>query len=318
MLRGERIRAKGRLVAQGLTGQKATRIYMNGFCYFILICIVFLILYPFFSHIAACFKSGEDLLDESVLYIPREPNLARIKMVNQLMKYATAFLNTTLLPMACGVLQTLSCLAIGYGFARYAFPLKRVLFGLVILTMIIPIQVIMTSLFVGFMNVDVFGLGTWIFGQPLNTIDTPIPFLILSVFGLGFKNGLYIFLFRQFFRGMPNELEEAALIDGTGYWGVFSKIMLPNAWPMMITVFLFSFSWQWTDSYYTLIFFKEHWVLSVALSYLKTYQGVYFDPAEGAAVLSTGLIFIVIPLFVLYAFLQKFFIQGIEHSGIVG
>lgn len=301
-----------------LKGNRFHQVLVNVLRYALLLCIVFLILSPLFEHIAASFMSKDDLLDESVLYVAHTPTMSRYMTAMELMRYGKGFVSSLLLSLLCALLQVTSCLLIGYGFARFEFPFRKFLFGIVIFTIVMPIQVIITPMFLKFRFVDFFGIIEAIVGEPLNLIDSFWPFAVLSVFGLGFKNGLYIYLFRQFFRGLPRELEEAGLIDGAGFFRVFSHIMLPNSFSMIITVFLFSFSWQWTDNYYTAVFFKENWVLSTALSYLKTWQEIYMNPVEGAAVMSAGLLLVILPLLLLYILLQRFFIQGLARSGIVG
>ncbi len=159
--------------------------------------------------------------------------------------------------------------------------------------------------------------------------NTYWPFVILSLTGLAFKNGLYIFLLRQFFMGVPDELEESAYIDGSGVFRTFFKIILPISIPMMITVFLFSFSWTWTDNFYaseTMFFSKSGapYLLTTAgigigevpkrfasLDDYGTIKGTY-----DTVVRNTGGMMIIAPLIVVYLFGQKYLVQGIERSGL--
>ena len=286
--------------------------------YAILICIVFLILYPLLVRLADMFKSFDDLVDKSVVFIPKKPTLERVKMAADGMKYWTSFTNTMLVCSMSALLQTIACSMIGYGFARTKVPFKRLLFGLVILTMLMPAPMLMPSFYVRFRFFDVLGIVKAIHGAPLNLLDSYGPFIILSITGLGFRNGLYIYLVRQFFRNMPKELEESGRIDGAGFIRIFFQIMLPNALPIMITVSLFSFSWQWTDQYFSSLFFKSNWVLSNALSLLTGYGHLRLDPVIINAVVSSGIILVVLPVLILYLFLQRFFIRGIERSGLTG
>ena len=157
----------------------------------------------------------------------------------------------------------------------------------------------------------------------ININNTYFPLLILSAAGLAFKNGLYIFLLRQFFRGVPDELEESAYIDGSGTIKTFISIILPLSVPMLITVFLFSFSWQWTDIDYTGMFFT-----STKTKLLPNIVGIpqslslkAEDFAAGknlyeAAIRNTCGLMIIAPLVVVYVFCQKFLVQGIERSGL--
>lgn len=146
--------------------------------------------------------------------------------------------------------------------------------------------------------------------------------VILSLGGLAFKNGLFIFMMRQFFRGVPDELEESAYIDGYGPFKTFFKIIIPISIPMMITVFLFSFAWQWTDNFYVTS-------LQITRS-VKLLNGIVGIPGSlkmngfagkalyESAVYSTEGILIMLPLVIVYLFCQKYLVQGIERSGIVG
>ena len=153
----------------------------------------------------------------------------------------------------------------------------------------------------------------------INLCNTYFPMVLLSLSGLAFKNGLYIFLLRQFFRGIPDELEESAYMDGSGPLRTFLQVILPVSIPMMITVFLFAFCWQWTDDFYTGLFFNSTNVnllvkivdipTSLKLEYAG--QSLYYS-----AIRNTCGLLIILPLVILYAFCQRFLVQGIEHSGI--
>ena len=153
----------------------------------------------------------------------------------------------------------------------------------------------------------------------INLINTYIPMILLSLGGLAFKNGLYIFMLRQFFNGVPDALEESAYIDGSGTFRTFLTIILPLSIPMMVTVFLFAFCWQWTDDFYTEMFFTSSKIVLMPdivdiPSSLKTDyagQNMYY-----AAIRNTCGLCIILPLVILYAFCQRFLVQGIEQSGL--
>lgn len=160
------------------------------------------------------------------------------------------------------------------------------------------------------------------FEQGTNFINTYVPMIILSATGLAFKNGLYIFMLRQFFRGVPDSLEESAYIDGSGTFRTFLQIILPMSVPMMITVFLFSFSWQWTDDFYTTLFFPADRVMlmpdivDVIPASLQT--GGAVKAQFETAIRNTSGLLIIAPLIIMYLFCQRYIIQGIERSGITG
>ncbi len=153
----------------------------------------------------------------------------------------------------------------------------------------------------------------------INLCNTYFPMILLSLGGLAFKNGLYIFLLRQFFRGLPDELEESAYMDGAGPLRTFWQIILPLSVPMMITVFLFAFCWQWTDDFYTGLFMTGTDVkLLVNMVGIPSSLNFEFAGKElyQSAIRQTCGLLIIAPLVILYAFCQRFLVQGIEHSGI--
>ncbi len=294
----------------------------NGFCHIILIGIIFLILFPFIEKLCTMFLSYEDLADTTVKYVPKTWSLNTLVRTMGIMDYWTSLGSTAILSTVCAVLQTLSCTLVAYGFARYKFPGRGLLFAGVLMVLLIPPQVIMTSLYMNFTFFDFFGIMGLFTKQTIDITDGIWPFLLLSVTSIGFKNSLYIYMLRQFFRGLPTEIEEAGMIDGSGHFGVFFRLMLPNAVPMMVTIVLFAFSWQWTDNYYASLFLQRSSFqpLSLQLNLLQVYgeSNLYYTGNFRQAMVGTGILLVVAPLFIIYLFGQKFFVQGISQSGIVG
>ncbi len=295
----------------------------NGFCHIILIGIVFLILFPFIEKLCVMFLAYEDLADSTVRYVPKTWSINTLIHTMGIMKYWETLGSTTLLCIITSGLQTLSCTLVAYGFARFKFPGRGLLFAGVLMILLIPPQVIMTSLYMKFTFFDFLGIPTLITGGSIDITNGMWPFILLSVTAIAFKNSLYIYMLRQFFRGLPTEIEEAGMIDGSGHFGVFFRLMLPNAVPMMVTIVLFSFSWQWTDNYYTALFLqrsKVFQVLSLKLNELHTVGegNSYYTGNFRHAMVGTGILLVVAPLAIVYLFGQKFFVQGISQSGIVG
>ena len=294
----------------------------------LLIGISYVILYPFFSKIASSFMSPSDFVDVTVKLIPKTPTLNTYKQIIIENQYFKAMGNTLVLSLICGVLQTFICCVIGYGFAKYKFRGSKLLFVLVIFTMIVPHQTLKYSMFMKFRYFDIsyFNFGILkMLGMPegIKLVDTFVPLILLSIFGLAFKNGLYIFMMRQFFKGVPDELEESAYIDGSGTFRTFVQIILPLSVPMMITIFLFAFSWQWTDNFYTStsMFFpgRSQILLSKIVAIPKTLDTQYAGGnLYSAAIRNTCGLLILAPLIVVYLFCQRYLIQGIERSGITG
>ena len=142
----------------------------------------------------------------------------------------------------------------GYGFARFEFPLKKLLFGCVVVTIVLPAYTIMIPLYQHFREWDFLWLFKIFTGESRNLLQSAKPMYLMSLFGSGLRSGLYIYIFRQFFRGLPKEIEEAALIDGAGTWYTYFRIMLVNAIPSVLTVTVFSLVWQYNDMFYAGLF----------------------------------------------------------------
>ena len=173
------------------------------------------------------------------------------------------------------------------------------------LTLMIPAQTIQLPLYIRFAN---------FLGMDISLTNTIWPLTIMSATGLGLKNGLYIYLMRQFFRGLPKELENSAYIDGAGFFRTFFSIMLPNAANMMITVFLFAFTWQWTDTTYNSMLMPDMDLLANKASMVAS---SIEDEAQIAAINDTACLLIIFPLLIVFLFAQRYFIQSIERSGLV-
>ena len=335
--------------------------------FILLVGIAYIVLFPFFTKIAGSFMTPADFKRGDVKLIPTEFTLNTYKEIFLRQRYLEAFGNTFLLSFSTAIIQTFICSFIAYGFAKFKFKGSKILFVLVIFTMVVPHRTLsyaMSQLFSKFDFLGIFGflrgggidlfntnapeltiqtggnaimnfdgltkkeateMGRIFTTSGVNLLNTYWPFMILSVTGLAFKNGLYIFLLRQFFMGVPDELEESAYIDGSGVFRTFFTIILPLSVPMMITVFLFAFSWCWTDNFYTssIMFFNN----SDKAPYLLTngignqipttlQDDASIDVLYEGAIKNTGGLMIIAPLVIMYLFCQKFLVQGIERSGL--
>ena len=297
--------------------------------------ISFVIIYPFIARIAGSFMTREDVIDSTISLIPKHPTLEIYKAIIAENHYWEALLNTILLSLLCALIQMLVSCLVGYGLAKFKFKGNNIIMALVVFTMIVPHSALSSAIRMHFTQFDLFNVITWgdkglialLTGKPLDLSDSFYPYVILSFGGLALKNGLYIYLMRQFFKGVPDELEESAYVDGSGVFRTFFQIILPLAVPMMITVFLFSFSWQWTDEFYADMFFYAGKGMSGKVYLMPDVYEVPLslkdDAFAGAAlynnvVQNTGGMLIIMPLIILYLFCQKYLVQGIERSGLVG
>ena len=326
-----KLSVKDRLLAKVKASNTWIKAGVNVLRFILMLGVSYVILYPFISKIAGSFMTKEDVIDSTVSLIPKHPTIEIYKYIIVENHYLQALLNTLLLSLLCALLQTFIACLIGYGLAKFKFKGNKITMGIVVLTMIIPHSTLKLALLQHFSNFDLFQVLAWnykgpielIFGKPLALDNSYWPLIILSVFGLAFKNGLYIYLMRQFFKGVPDELEESSYVDGAGVFRTFFQIILPLAVPMMITVFLFSFSWQWTDEFYTTLFFFSDAdkiylmpdICKVPPSLETEYAGktIYYNVIQNTA----GMM-VIMPLIILYVFCQRFLVQGIERSGLTG
>ena len=293
------------------------------FRYILLIGISYVIIYPFITKIASSFMTTSDFTDQTVKLISKHPSLDQWIYIIKENKYWQALFNTARISVLCGLFQTMICAIIGYGFAKFKFKGRGILFVAVIITMLIPHETILLAMFMKFRYFDILGIFKLLTGDSISLLNTEWPVYILSITGLAFKNGLYIFIFRQFYKGIPDELEEAAYIDGTGVFETFFRIIVPLSLPMMTTVFMFAFSWQWTDTFYTASpFFTASASPMLANIVNKIPPSLKMEYAATtlweSSINNTSGLLVILPLFIIFLFAQRAFVEGIERSGIVG
>ena len=359
-----------RLRYKYLTFYFAKKLLWAIFRFVLLVGISYIILFPYISKISGSFMSRDDFTNVQVKLIPMSPTLDTYKAIITDNRYFEALFNTTVLSLLCAVSQTLICSIVGYGFAKFKFRFKKIIFLFVIFTMIVPHDTIQLSMFMKFRYFDIWGifggvknlfinLGD-IFSHPEgmaagyaaleqgfidagtdptfmdvlfsnsdgtvyamgNLLNSYWPFAVLSLTGLAFKNGLFIYIMRQYFNGVPDELEEAAYVDGAGVIKTFARIIIPMAVPMMVTIFMFSFSWQWSDMFYTSLFFtstKSAILLPNIVKIPVSLDTNYVAQATyETAIRNTCGLLILLPLLILYLFAQRTLIEGVERSGITG
>ncbi len=319
------VEKKRRMPAEGVRFRKALHRHVNKraarsavgmlFRLAFVVCICFIILKPLLAKIAMSFMQPTDLYDRTVKLIPKNFTFANYVDAVQIMDYLSVLGSTVFLCTLVALLQTVACTLIGYGFARFPFKGKGLLFLCVIVMMVIPTQIVVTPQFLNFKSCGLVG-SIW-------------PFVLLAVTGSAPRCGLYIFLTRQFFRGIPKEIDEAAAIDGAGPYRTFALIMVRSCFPIMVAVFLFSFVWQWGESNYTTLFDSSRRLLSSSLLQLgysigagQSVGGTFVSAADinayRSVIYAASTMLVIAPLLLLYVFLQRYFIQSIEQTGIVG
>ncbi|MDR1868649.1 MAG: carbohydrate ABC transporter permease [Treponema sp.] len=291
----------------------------------------FLIVQPLLDKLSVSFMTEADLYDSTVISIPRNFTLGNYTLVRQLLGFWSSLLRTLVIVVTSAVFQISACTMAAYGFARYKFPFKNFWFFCVMLIIVVPPHTIMASLYLNFSFFDFFGLLRFFGGEPINMLSSVLGYWMLSITGMGLKSGLYIFMLRQYFRGVPKELEEAAWVDGCGKFKTFIRIMVPDASPMLTSCFLFSFVWQWTDAFYSTLFLTNYRVLSSGLGSIAERFGQWWAAATNVAsgvvntiapvaytqaIIATGMLMCLAPLILLYLVAQKAFVESLSQTGI--
>lgn len=295
------------------------------FRFLILFGLCFVILYPLIFMLSTAFRPAEQMNDPSVVWLPKSLTLSNIEQVWGVMNFDTTVLNTIFLNLVASVLQVVTCSITGYGFARFKFKGKGLLFAIVVLMIIVPPQITTIPLYLQYAYFDLFGLiPLFNGGESISLINSGLTMYLPALFANGLRAGLFIFIFRQFFRGLPKELEDAAYLDGCGPLKTYLKVMVPNAKTSFLTVFLFSIVWYWNDFYVSSSFFTKNDTVALMLKNLDSnlqqqlFDGQSVSVRQIIVWLEAGCVLSITPLLVMYIFLQRYFIEGIERSGITG
>lgn len=287
--------------------------------------LCFMIIQPLITRFAMSIMEERDLYDSTIILLPRNVTLDNYRIVADLTDFPGSMLNTLWISVVSSVCQVVAATLVSYGFARFEFPLKKFWFGCVVVLIIIPPQTIQTALYTTFSDFDIFGIIKAITGHTLNLRSSVTPYIMMSLTCMGLKNGLFIYMLRQYFKNVPESLEEAAYVDGCGTMHTFVKIMLPDAMPTIASCFLFSFVWQWTDLFYSRNFLTGYPTFAVRMSTMVSRMARYFAPAGQQAIvvpngrqlqlISIAVLFCSIPLIILYVFTQKTFVKSLVMTG---
>ncbi len=311
---------------------------------FILIGLCFVILMPIIEKISYALRAPEDITNAQVVWIPETWSVMNIEIAFSYLtltkdfSYASigiiypisTFFNSIWLSFVTTIIQVIATAIAGYSFARLKFKGNNILFLLVIVTLIVPAESLQSARKLIFLNIDFFW---W------DLLKNGSAIYIMSAFGMGLRSAIFIYLFRQFFRGIPIELEESAEIDGAGVIRTFWSVMLPNARGAIVTVALFSFVWQYNDLYWARMFeYHNETVMPLLTTSLAAsadtfnalmsteFRALIAEIGEGIAedsqfyglILNTSALLMMLPLIVGYLFVQRLFVESIERTGITG
>jgi multiple sugar transport system permease protein len=275
----------------------------------ILIEISFILLYPLIYTLTVAFRPPVELNDPVVVWIPKTFTFANIVNVWQFIDFPKLLGNTLVIDVVSAIFQTAACCFIGYGFARFKFKEKNILFAFVVIMIVLPPQTVTIANFIQFRS---FGI-----------LDTPLAFYLPAITANGIRSGLFIFIYRQFFANMPRDLEDAAYIDGCNPFKTFMRIMLPNASSSVIIVFLFSIVWYWNDTFFSGMYLEQTQTISVALETLRSnlsvmIPGIQADQFTISAYMQAGVVLTIFPILIMYIVMQKYFTESIARTGLVG
>ncbi|PNT90548.1 carbohydrate ABC transporter permease [Clostridium thermosuccinogenes] len=308
-----------------LGSREKTGILFTIFVYTMLISLGFIYLYPMLHMFVTSFMSLDDLLDESVRWIPTHISLENYIEAFRVMKFKTTIGPTILLTVIPSLCQTVVCAVTGYGFARYRFKGKSIILVLVLLTFVIPPHVMMVPRYLMYTDYKMIG--------SIGVLLYP------AILGQGLNSAIFILIFTQFFRQTPVSLDEAARVDGAGELRIFLTIAVPLAVPAFIVSILFSSVWYWNETYFSSLYLgssnigNQNTVTTILMelsrfedSYKKYVQqvagywgaGGSVESIANEAIRMAGTMISILPLLIVYFLLQKHFVESIERTGITG
>ena len=293
---------------KGAAVKKTKNLLMLVLQIILIVGIAYVILSPVIGIIAQSFFSDADSANPMVFTIPMAPTMERYEGAWQELKYPTTLAWTLAYTIINTLFQVFICSMVGYGFARFQFPLKKFFFACVVVMIVVPNHTIMLPQYMTF--------------RAMELMRSQMPVYVLTICGVGLRSGLYIYIFNQFFRGLPKEIEEAAFVDGAGTWYTYFRIMLVNAMPAVITVTVFSLVWQYNDMFYAKLFqIPNSQLLARQLSTLQSNIGAnlkIMNVRIQTLYVNAGVMLTILPILLIYLVLQKRFVEGVERSGIVG
>lgn len=281
------------------------------FSYILLILFGFVYIYPMLYMLGYSLMSPSDVSNPLIQYLPSSLYWQNFGEAAQVLDFWGTLGQTLYVSVLPALFQTVSCCFVSYGLARFNFPGKKVVFALVLLTFIIPSQLTMMPQILIYTN--------------LKLIDTVFSFIVPAIFGQGIKSAVFILIFYQFFKGIPDSVVEAAKIDGANSFQIFLKIGIPAAVPAILLSFLLSVVWYYNETVLSAIYFgSEITTLPLELEKFQASYETLFGSAGTSgrnineAIYMAGTLLSILPLLVIYFFTQRFFTDGIDKAGITG
>ncbi len=309
-------------------GQKCSGVLYSIARYLVLCAVGFIVVYPLLSMIATSIQSLESMHSSVRIWIPTDFEIkdnfsAAIKVLN----YGKSLGVTLLYAMVPAVLQIATCAIAAYGFARFNFKGKKILTAVLFLTILIPDILVVVPRMVSYAHFDflgILGLVKKLTGVDLrpSLIDTVWAMYLPALFGAGVRSGILIYIYIQFFKGLPKELEEAAWVDGANPFRTFISIAIPSSGVVILTVTVFSLIWHWNESINTTMLLSNQMPLSYQMKYFEANIPVILvDTSVDRSVegiKNAGCILFIAPMLIVYMIVQRWFIESIDRVGITG
>ncbi|XEC95860.1 carbohydrate ABC transporter permease [Paenibacillus tarimensis] len=296
----------------------------KAFIYLILTTTAYVYLNPVIYMISTMLQTQKDLLDPTVILIPTKIYYGHLENAITALKYSASAWKSFGLAITTAVFHCVSCAVAGYAFARLNFPLKKFWLGCLVVTLIMPAQVIILPTIIFISRIKQYAFFEWL-SDSLGMNISYAMLVLPSLFGHGISGALFVIIFRQFFLTQPKELEEAAKIDGASAFRTFTRVMFPLAKPAILVVFLFTFIWVWNDFYYLKMYISgsnityplafEVSKLSSQIADLILNGEMLENEAEPVKMAASFLV--ILPPLLLYAVAQKWFVESVERTGIV-
>ena len=308
----------------------------------LLLSIGFIILYPLLYMIVTAIMSPLAFANSTRVWIPTGLNIVdNFDKAMEALSFGTSFLNTVKLEVVSAFLEVASCAVVGYGFARFDFKGKKVFVAILFLTILVPDMLLLIPRMVNYTNLDFLFIGRGIeaavhgigrlfgadwsrFDITINIVDTKMTMWMPSFLGVGLRSGVLIYIYIQFFSGLPRELEEAAWVDGAGPIKTFLRIAVPSSSVVFITVSVFSLIWHWNDSLLSGMYLTKDLPLACMLGSVTDYIGAKWGLYGGAStpqqasIMMAASLLCITPMLVFYMFIQRGFIESIDRVGITG
>lgn len=279
-----------------------TKQWKTAFRHIFMILFSLLMVYPILWWIGAALKDNSEMSSPNIFpTVPMWSNFTKGWNSVPGHSFTDFYLNTFGLEIAVLIVTLLSCTLVAFGFGRLDFPLKNFWFSLLMLTIMMPGQVLIIPQYALF--------------HKLGWVNTYLPFIVPHLLATGAGGTFFVFLLIQFVRGIPRELDESAKIDGCSWFGIYWRIVMPLTKPAIVTVMIFCFLWNWDDFLGHLLYINsvDKYTVGLALRMINDSQSAQ----EWGQLLAMSLVSIM-PATLVFMFLQKHFVEGIATTGIKG